>query len=99
MAKKQRKIVSKKKNNSSDGESDGAYFLKIVLYIILGSLWVKFGTPLEIGDFVLNGIPLGLMIGLVFAHHDHFQVDRKIEYVLLVGVTILAYFYPSGIVI
>lgn len=98
MAKKQQKVTRKKKTARLQ-ESDSAYFLKIVLYIILGSLWIKFGTPLQVGDFVLNGVPIGLIIGLVFARHDHFQVDRKIEYVLLIGVTILTYFYPAGIVI
>jgi len=96
MAKKHRKSVAKKTHVK---ETDSAYFLKIVLYIILGSLWIKFGTPLHVGELVLNGVPIGLMIGLIFARHDHFQVDRKIEYVLLIGVTILTYFYPAGIVI
>jgi hypothetical protein len=96
MAKKHRKSVAKKAHVK---ETDSAYFLKIVLYIILGSLWIKFGTPLHVGELVLNGAPIGLVIGLVFARHDHFQVDRKIEYVLLIGVTVLTYFYPAGIVI
>lgn len=96
MASKQRKTTTKRTQLK---ETDSAYFLKIVLYIILGSLWIKLGTPLHIGAFVLNGVPIGLVLGLIFARHDHFQVDRKIEYVLLIGVTILTYFYPAGIVI
>lgn len=79
-------------------EPDGTYFLKIVFYIILGSLWLKFRQPLQLGDFMLSGIPLGLFIGLVFASHDHFQVDRKIEYALLVIVTIVTFYLPAGIV-
>lgn len=80
-------------------ENDGVYFLKLVLYIVLGSLWLKFAVPLQFGDFMLNGIPLGLVLGLIFASHDHFQVDRKIEYAVLIVVTILTYFLPAGIVI
>ena len=79
--------------------SDATYFLKIVLYIILGSFWIKFSSPFYIGSFVVNGFPLGLLTGLVFASHDHFQVDRKIEYAILVIVTIVTFFLPAGIVI
>lgn len=97
-------MVHKKKNRarrspSVVGESDSAYFLKIVLYIILGSLWIKFAHPLQLGGFVLNGAPLGLAVGVVFASHDHFQVDRKIEYVILLLMMIVTYFLPAGVVI
>jgi hypothetical protein len=80
-------------------ESDGVYFLKLVLYVVLGSMWLKFSVPLVFGGFVVTGIPLGFLLGLLFAAHDHFQVDRKIEYAILVVVAILTYFVPAGIVI
>lgn len=80
-------------------ESDSAYFLKIVLYIVLGSLWLKFQTPIDLGPFTFNGLPFGLVLGVIFASHDHFQVDRKIEYALLILMAILTYFLPAGIVI
>lgn len=85
--------------NTETQETDGAYFLKIVLYVVLGSLWLKFATPVDIGGYIINGLPLGLLLGLVFASHDHFQVDRKIEYAILIVVAILSYFVPAGIVI
>ena len=80
-------------------ENDGTYFLKLVLYIILGSFWIKFASPLTIGYFTLNGFPLGLLLGLLFASHDHFQIDRKIEYAILIIVTIITFFLPAGIVL
>lgn len=80
-------------------ESDGGFFLKLILYIILGSLWLKFASPIQIGAIIVNGIPIGLIIGLLIARRDQSQVDRKIEYAILVVITILAYFLPSGIVI
>jgi hypothetical protein len=80
-------------------EPDSAYFLKIILYIIVGSFWLKFAQPLQAGDIVLNGFPLGLIVGLIFASHDHFQVDRKIEYAILIIVTIVTFFLPAGIVL
>jgi hypothetical protein len=80
-------------------EKDSTYFLKLVLYIVLGSFWLKFSNPLTIGQLQLNGLPLGLVIGLLFASHDHFQVDRKIEYAILIIVTIICFYLPAGIVL
>lgn len=87
------------KKKQTQTETDSAYFLKLVLYIVLGSLWIKFAEPIFIGNIVIHGLPLGLMLGLMFASHDHFQVDRKIEYALLLLITIVTYFLPAGIVI
>lgn len=92
-------MPTQKKKTSQPTETDSAYVLKLVLYVVLGSVWLKFATPLMIGDVVLNGLPVGLLLGLIFASHDHFQVDRKIEYAVLLIVTILSYFAPSGILI
>lgn len=80
-------------------EKDSTYFLKLVLYIILGTLWLKFSSPLILGGLVIQGFPLGLIVGLFFASHDHFQVDRKIEYAILIVMTIVSYFAPAGILI
>lgn len=88
-----------KKTNSKTTETDSTYFLKLVLYVVLGSFWLKFASPLEIGGIIINGLPIGLALGVVFASHDHFQVDRKIEYAVLIIVTIISYFAPSGILI
>ncbi len=88
-----------KKKQKQTEESDSAYFLKLVLFVVLGTFWLKFANPIQIGDFLVSGFPLGLVIGLIFASHDHFQVDRKIEYAILVIMTILTYFLPAGIII
>lgn len=90
-------LMVKKKQKAT--ESDSAYFLKLVLYVILGTFWLKFAEPLQIGGFLINGFPLGLIIGLIFASHDHFRVDRKIEYAILIVMTILTYFLPAGIIL
>jgi hypothetical protein len=92
-------MSTKKKKTIKTTESDSAYFLKLVLYVVLGSMWLKFASPIMLGDIMLNALPVGLMVGLVFASHDHFQVDRKIEYAVLIVVTIISYFAPSGILI
>lgn len=92
-------MKTKQKKPTASTETDSTYLLKLVLYIVLGSMWLKFGVPVALGPFVFNGLPIGLFLGLLFASHDHFQVDRKIEYAVLLVITILSYFAPSGIVI
>jgi len=88
-----------KKKQTQQTESDSTYFLKIVLYILLGAFWLRFAQPIEFGYITLNAFPLGLLIGLLFASHDHFQIDRKIEYAVLIIVTILTFFVPAGIIL
>lgn len=92
-------MPKKTNTKTKQNESDSTYFLKLVLYVILSTVWIKFHTPLTVGDFVLSGIPIGLFIGLMFASHDHFQVDRKIEYAILVVMTVVSFFLPAGFVI
>ena len=87
------------KKNTPQTETDSAYFLKLILYVLLVSFWLRFAHPIEIGYVTLNGFPLGLLLGLLFASHDHFQIDRKIEYAILVIVTIITFFLPAGIVL
>lgn len=92
-------MPSKANKKNIANESDSAYFLKLVLYVVLGTLWIKFSTPLYVGNIVLNGFPVGLILGLLFASHDHFQVDRKIEYAILIVMSVISFFLPLGIVI
>jgi hypothetical protein len=56
-------------------ETDSTYFLKILLYFVLGTIWVKYN------GYVV--FPIGLVIGVIFTRSDHFAIDRKIEYAVL----------------
>lgn len=75
-------------------EPDSVYVLKILLFFLLGSMWVAFDQ--ETG--LVKAVPFGFIIGLLFAHHDHFQVDRKIEYAILLASAVLSYVAPIGLV-
>ena len=79
--------------------SDGDFFLKLVLYVILGAVWLRFASPLQIGSFQLNGAPLGMMVGVIVASRDKNTVDRKIAYAVLLVMMILTYFLPAAIVL
>jgi hypothetical protein len=72
---------------------DGVYLLKLLLYVLLGSLWLKVSN----GDSVTIGVPVGFIIGLVFTGHEHFQIDRKIEYAALLVAMLIGYFAPYGL--
>jgi positive regulator of sigma E activity len=81
-------------------ESDGQYLLKLVVVIILGTFWFKFGHVFYLGSFAVTGVPLGMLLGMVLV--DKFEVhqdDRKIWYAILVIVAIVSYFLPMGVVI
>ena len=87
--------MAKSKKTKTNYEQDSSYFLKLVLYLILGSLWLKL-TVNETNQFPL---PVGLIIGMIFAIHEHFRIDRKIEYALLLIATFVGFWLPVGIFI
>lgn len=76
-------------------ELDGVYLLKLLLYILLGSLWVKVSH----GDNISVGLPVGFILGLIFTSHEHFRIDRKIEYAALLAAMLIGYFAPYGLYI
>ena len=96
MAEKQKKP---RWRNTRMPETDGGFLLKLALYVLLSTFWVKFGQPLELGALPLNGVPVGFMIGIVLASREKRQINRKIAYATLLVITILCYFFPAGVVI
>lgn len=70
---------------------DGVYLFKLVLYLLLGSIWLKFEGGL--------GVPVGLIIGLAFTAHERFRIDRKIEYAVLLVAMFVGYLAPFGVYI
>jgi hypothetical protein len=59
----------------------------------LGAQWLWFQQD--------NGqrvpIPVGLLIGVLFAMHDHFQIDRKIEYAVLLLAMLVGFVASIGV--
>lgn len=99
MVKKVKKQTRKQKPVREPVQRDHIFFLKLVLYVILGAVWIKLAKPINLGPFIINGFPIGLIVGIIFASQDKFQIDRKIEYALLLMVAILTYFLPAGIIL
>jgi positive regulator of sigma E activity len=81
-------------------ESDSTYFLKLVVIVLLGTMWLKFADPFMLGNLHFTAIPLGIVLGfLIVRAFEHHQEDRKIWYAVLLVVGVISYFVPAGIVI
>ena len=81
-------------------ETDSTYFLKLVVVVLLGTLWLKFANPFMLGGFQFTAIPLGVVLGfLIVRAFEHHQEDRKIWYAVLLIVGVISYFVPAGIII
>jgi hypothetical protein len=69
------------KKRAAATETDSTYFLKLLIYFVFGSIWIK--------SHGLVIFPLGLIAGLLLSSHDHFKVDRKVEYAVLIVAALL----------
>ena len=78
---------------TQDNEPDSAFVLKVVLYLIIGSVWLNIYTS------ALHRIPIpvGALLALLFAAHDHFKIDRKIEYAVILVAMFVGYWVPVGL--
>jgi hypothetical protein len=88
------KRSSKKTAVPQSQRLDSVYLLKMVLYLILGSQWLRF---VDSGNTWQVPIPLGLIVGILFAMHDHFQIDRKIEYAMLLLAMFVGFWAQIGV--
>ena len=83
------------KRSAGSQDPDAVYLLKLLLYVLLGSIWLKIGHA---GHLNIP-VPLGLLIGLLLSAHEHFRIDRKIEYAVLLVAMLIGYFAPYGLYI
>jgi hypothetical protein len=99
MAKKTKKKTSRKARAIAYAQSqpmDSVFLLKIALYLVIGSQWVRFA---DVDGNHQIPIPVGLLVGLLFAMHDHFQMDRKIEFTVLLVAMFVGFWSQVGIYI
>ena len=84
-----------KTKRSKQPELDSVYVLKLVMYLIIGTLWLRIGRA----DGNSIPVPIGLVIGLLFAMHEHFKIDRKIEYAVLLVAMLVGFWSQIGLTI
>ena len=83
------------KQTNANSAFDGVYLLKLLLYALLGSVWLKISHH----NTLALPIPIGLFAGLLFTSHEHFRIDRKIEYAVLLVAMLVGYIAPYGLYI
>ncbi|MBP9852404.1 MAG: multicomponent Na+:H+ antiporter subunit [Patescibacteria group bacterium] len=86
--------MAKRKQKPQPIDFDGAFVLKMVLYVIMGSMWLKITHTTH---NLQIPIPIGAIIALMFTAHEHFRVDRKIEYAVIVVAALFGYLAPYGL--
>lgn len=86
--------VAKPRVSRADKQTDSIFFLKLTVLLILGSQWIH----IEHLPSWSIPIPVGLVIGLVFVSHEHFKIDRKIEYLMLLLAAFIGFWLPIGLI-
>lgn len=98
MAQRKKPTRTKRKSTPKQTETDGQYLLKLVLVLLLGTFWLKFGEPIQMGTVLITAVPIGVIVGLgLISYFEHFQSDRKIWYAVLIIIGIISSFAPAGI--
>lgn len=85
--------MPRKKLKRHNQELDSVFFLKIVMYMVLGSMWIRL---VDTGMTEQIPLPVGLLLGLVFVSHEHFRIDRKIEITVLLVSALLGFWVQTG---
>jgi len=88
--------TKQKRTRTGAQELDSVYMLKLVLYLIVGAQWLRFESP---GRGTEIPIPVGLIVGMLFAAHDHFKIDRKIEFAVLLVAMFVGFWTQVGVYI
>jgi hypothetical protein len=84
--------MAKSSQITQNNEPDSVFILKVVLYLIVSSLWLNVYTS----STHRIPLPLGALVALLFASHDHFKIDRKIEYAIILVAMFVGYWVPVG---
>lgn len=83
------------KTRKKPARYDGIFAFKLALYVVLGTMWIKITD----GQVVTVPIPIGLILGIILSSHEHFAIDRKIEYAVLMVAALVGFFAPFGLYI
>jgi hypothetical protein len=94
---KNRAVAATRRGYEKVFESDGTYLLKLVTFVLLGTLWISFKVPISWLGLPIAGVPVGMLVGLLLVNRfEKHQEDRKIWYAILIIVTLISYFARAG---
>jgi len=88
------KNTHKKSASKQHTELDTVFFLKLLMYALVGGQWLWL-----VNDPITKQIPIpfGLAAGLLFASHEHFKLDRKIEFAVLIIAMLIGFMAGMGL--
>ncbi len=86
-------LVAKRKQKPSTSNTDSSFFLKLVILVILGSMWIKVSST----DSWQLPIPLGLVGGIYLVSKDKVKQDRKLGYAVLLIAMLVGFWAPIGL--
>ncbi len=96
MAKTKKTVQTRRQTRSTarvaSGDTDSIYVLKLVLYLIIGAQWIRITR----GSMTIP-LPVGLLVGVLFARTERFSLDRKIGYAILLMSMFIGFWLPIGI--
>ena len=91
---KNKKIINK--NLKRNQEWDLVYLLKLALFLLIGSQWLY---VVDTSSTKQLALPYGALIGIIFALQDHFKIDRKIEYAVILIAMFVGYGLSIGVTV
>jgi len=74
-------------------EVDSIYFLKLVVYLVHGSFWVRLVTK----SGAQIPLPVGLLGGVLLLRYERLQLDKKIGYAILLMSAFISFWLPLGV--
>lgn len=81
-------------------ERESAFFLKLVVFLVLSAFWLRMENPIALGSMEIKAVPVGLVIALLLVLKiEKYQFNRKIWYTALILMAVLTSFTPVGIII
>ena len=88
-----KKNVPVKAKAAKKQSSDDAYLLKLIMYLIISSQWILITREMS----WQIPIPYGALVALLFARHEHFRTDRRIEYAVILVAMFVGFWVPAGL--
>jgi hypothetical protein len=81
-------------------EPDGIYFLKLVVLLLVSTVWLQLATPVSWQGVPLGAFPVGAIAALIAVRLiEKDPYDRKIWFVVVLFAVIVSFFKPTGIII
>lgn len=81
-------------------DTDASFFMKLVLFALLGMVWLRLSTPLELPGMSFSALPVGFVAAAIAVPYvEKFHFNRKIWYAVLLMTAFVSFTQPVGLVL